>query len=138
MGVMRSMTEGLLLSASGAMFDLGQSVKRVRPDTRLDWRDPNMPCIRVTENVWSGELTSELVPPPEVQAEARKDLKHAQLPIYKMDPSYWWVKQAQFEKLERQAKKVQLGGFPMDCLDTCMTPMLCIYAGCKNGPAKPD
>jgi hypothetical protein len=104
------------------------------PDDRLDWRDPDMPCIRVADNVFTGEITVELVPPEDVTAEARDDLKRAKtsLPSYHLDPSYSWAQQASFNKLE--AKALKLGDEALlDCLvDFCTSPGVCIYTGCKR------
>lgn len=103
-------------------------------DDRLDWRDPGMPCIRLAEDVWSGAITSELVPPEDITAEARDDLKRAKtsLPSFRLDPSYSWSQQASFAKLE--AKAAKLGDEALlDCLvDTCDSPGVCIYTGCKR------
>jgi hypothetical protein len=101
-------------------------MKRGRPDNHLDWRDPDMPCVRVTKDR-TGKLAVELIPPKEVRAEARKDFKNADLPRYRGDPSYWWSTEASFRKLEDRAGK--LG----ECYETCTTPRICLYAGCKNG-----
>ena len=102
-----------------------------RPDNRLDWRDPNMPCLRVAEDVYTGELTTEVVPPREVRAEARRDFKNADLPRYGSDPSYYWSAEARYKKQEARASKLENAA--PGCFETCTTPNVCLYAGCKRG-----
>jgi hypothetical protein len=80
------------------------------PDKRLDWRDPDMPCIRVTEDVWSGELAVELVPPEVVQAVAIEDMGMSGFPV------------------DTHALYAQ----SVPCLDDCKTPNTCRYAGCRK------
>jgi hypothetical protein len=96
-----------------------------RLDRRLDWRDPAMPCIRVTEDVWSGEIASELVPPEVVQAVAIEGMGVSRASL---DPSYHWGLETAFRRQER----LEASGFPVDCLDDCKTPLTCKYAGCHK------
>lgn len=100
-------------------------------DSRLDWRDPDMPCIRVAEDIETGKLSTELVPPEDVRIEARNDLKKPEFPRYGSDPSYWWSEEARYNKQE--ARLAKLPNFPIDCLDDCTTPDVCLIAGCKKG-----
>ena len=87
-----------------------------------------MPCIRVTQDVWSGEIVSELVPPEVVQAVAIEDMGVSRLIRFNLDPSYHWGLETAFRRQER----LEASGFPVDCLDDCKTPHTCRYAGCRK------
>lgn len=78
-----------------------------RVDDRLDWRDPNMPCVRdyVVENDFGQivERGTELVGPKRVSNVAKKDLHNPakEFPTYHVDPSYNWGKKAKRCKAQR-------------------------------------
>jgi len=67
--------------------------RRLPPDNRLDWRDPNMPVIR---KVWINGKTEVREIPPDVlkQYYANKidNYQYWHEGYYKDDPSYYWAK----------------------------------------------
>jgi hypothetical protein len=74
-------------------------------DDRLDWRDPEMPCIRdyVVEDDFGfvTERGVELVKPKEVSKVARVDLRETSNPTYHVDKSYDWGLEARRRKAKR-------------------------------------
>ena len=67
---------------------------RSRPDRRLDWRDPEMPCLREYKvedadcNII--ERGMDEVRPQEVSQVATQDLGETGEPSWRNDPSYFW------------------------------------------------
>lgn len=78
--------------------------ERLRKDTRLNWRDPNMPVIReyVVHDEYDHVIGKgvELVSPEEVTTEAKASLriKDPECPKFRNDPSYNWALQAKYVK----------------------------------------
>lgn len=110
-------------------------VRSLSPDNRLDYHDPDMPCIRIAEDC-RGQLSTEVIPAAEVQAEALKDLTLADpkvFPKYRGDPSYYWCLEASTKRVEKR-----LVGFSpeaRECYEEgCSEPAVCIVAGCKQHP----
>ena len=70
------------------------------PDTRLDWRDPKMPCLRFyleedEDGFITDKLNLEVVKPKVVTIVAHEDLRvvnEEEHPTYRKDPSYFWAK----------------------------------------------
>lgn len=70
-------------------------MKRTPPDKRLDWRDPDMPCIRF--GIYpNGKLIELRVKPERVQEHHADSFDNSYLnpdePHFEIDPSYWWNK----------------------------------------------
>lgn len=67
--------------------------RKLPPDTRLDWRDPDMPVF-VRAQAPNGEV--KIIPVPAEQVNryyaAKMDSPYYTAPHYKNDPSYWWSK----------------------------------------------
>lgn len=61
--------------------------RRKEPDTRLDWRDPDMPVLRVFERPW-GEVALDPEPPEKEQAFRREMMMFSQAPNWRNDPTY--------------------------------------------------
>jgi len=61
--------------------------RKLPPDTRLDWRDPDMPVLRIAKSggmmlvapEWINNYHATKIASPYYTA-----------PHYKDDPSYWW------------------------------------------------
>ena len=64
--------------------------RKLPPDTRLDWRDPDMPVLRYGN--FNGEFGTKEVAPQYIQNYYRAKLDQIgwKMPDYKDDPSYWW------------------------------------------------
>lgn len=57
------------------------------PDKRLDWRDQNMPTLRVFERP-SGEIALDPEPPEKEQAFRREMMLISTAPTWRNDPTY--------------------------------------------------
>lgn len=64
--------------------------RRGPPDKRLDWRDPNMPCIR--SGIIDGVKQTAEIKPEHIQQYYAAKVQQFGYPEYKDDPSYWWAK----------------------------------------------
>lgn len=64
--------------------------RRLPLDTRLDWRDPNMPVLRY--GVVEGVTGTHKVAPENITKYYKAKLEQLgwQMPDYKNDVSYWW------------------------------------------------
>lgn len=67
---------------------------KLPPDNRLDWRDPNMPCLRtgMVDNV----VGLHSIDPDSIKNYYARKMTQYDFdvgpPSYKDDPSYWWNK----------------------------------------------
>ncbi len=94
----------------------------------VDWRDPDMPCLCYMQDDATGEISAEYRDPKEVTVEAKNDIKQVGNYRYRLDPSYWWAKETEFRKQEKQLAYLPEGEF----CDDCKSPTACLYAGCKE------
>jgi hypothetical protein len=64
--------------------------RRLPPDTRLDWRDKNMPVLRYGN--FNGVLDTKEVSAKDITNYYKAKLEQLgwQMPDYDKDPSYWW------------------------------------------------
>lgn len=60
--------------------------RRNEPDTRLDWRDPNMPVL-LRMDYGEGPVL-DAVPPKRASAYAREAMKDKRKPIWQWDETY--------------------------------------------------
>jgi hypothetical protein len=69
--------------------------KRLPPDNRLDWRDPNMPCLRIAkpENDPNAPWGVYPFPPDTIHEYHKRAMVSPRIePTWKYDPSYFWNK----------------------------------------------
>lgn len=61
-----------------------------KPDTRLDWRDPDMPVIRKV--LIDNKPAVVKIPPKKIEEYYFNKIFGSEYdaPNYKLDPSYWW------------------------------------------------
>lgn len=66
--------------------------RKLPPDNRLDWRDPNMPVLRYGKV--NGVEGTHAVSSEHITIYYHNKLLQLgwQMPDYKDDPSYWWSK----------------------------------------------
>lgn len=64
--------------------------KRLPPDNRLNWRDPDMPVLRL--GFKDKELTMFQVPSVDIHIYYYNKMINHPAPSYVYDPSYWWSK----------------------------------------------
>lgn len=62
--------------------------RRQPPDTRLDWRDPEMPCLCLARNTFTGQLTVREFTPREIQYQSSWYMDNGDGPHFSMDPTY--------------------------------------------------
>ena len=68
--------------------------KKLPPDTRLDWRDSNMPVLRYGKRSEYDKPHMMVVSPNDIQKyyQHKMNTYYGSFgpPDYKNDPSYWW------------------------------------------------
>lgn len=62
--------------------------RRQLPDTRLDWRDPEMPCLLKARHERTGQVVIREFSPEEAQYQAQHRLSNPFVPSFKHDPTY--------------------------------------------------
>lgn len=65
-------------------------MRRKPPDTRLNWRDPDMPLLKLGYR--NDLLVLFEVPPYKVQQHYEMKMRNHPAPTWKDDPSYNWKK----------------------------------------------
>ena len=66
--------------------------KKLPPDKRLNWRDPNMPVLRYGKV--NGVIDTHEIKPEDIRAYYKAKLEQIgwQMPSWDQDESYWWNK----------------------------------------------
>lgn len=68
--------------------------KRIKKDDRLDWRDKDMPVLRMAMIRGEDSYRMHSIKPEYVHNWSANQVVNAREPHYKDDPSYWWSRKS--------------------------------------------